>query len=245
MAPQRGVFRLLGPVGPSPYLNPGLLVDSWDQWPPSFSPYQPPYLTELVEQSAQRVAESRLFHLPVSPTTVGQPPPGVRLSPLSPDLLCSRWLPLLQEACQAVVSAPLPDEAEARFLLDWHGRESIFAWAAELDGRPVGFVLLQPDLGPPLRGLGGGRGLLQRVLAPLVFRRQPEAGRLLFGAVDPDHRGRGVGRLLLDQVLNEAHRRGWAHLAVGPLLAGSAGAAFLAAAGAEARQTYRLYRWQF
>ena len=87
--------------------------------------------------------------------------------------------------------------------------------------------------------------------------RPVAAGQLLFGGVLPAWRGRGVGSALWDWALAAARSRGWRALSVGPLWSPRrashvpapdpepAAAAFLAARGAVAGQTYRLYEWSF
>ena len=62
---------------------------------------------------------------------------------------------------------------------------------AEVDGRPVGYLLAQPDGSGPLRRSHGGRSLLGRLLLQLLELRQPRSVRILFMGVDPEYRRRG------------------------------------------------------
>ena len=258
MAPH-GCRRLLGPVGLSPHLGSGLLEDSWDELPPLHTAYNPPYLPDLAALALTRVSTTRLYHLPVPPdpadvTAASDAPGPATLRPLDPLELfgppaaSGLAASLLVEACSAtgVPGAAPPDAAEAAYLLralrpsGW----PLSGWLAEVAGRPVGFVLVQPDLSPLLHRAGGARRALWRLWLARATRRPHavRAGRLLYGAVLPDYRGRGIGRRLLHQALAAARDNGWTALNAGPFAPDAAAAAFLQHHGAEPRQAYGLYQ---
>ncbi len=101
-----------------------------------------------------------------------------------------------------------------------------FLSIAEGDRRPVGFIAGSTDLAGLYRAfllwdgvpaaLAAGRRLVSSprrawetlTRGPSTKARSNEAAELLAVAVDPDWRGRGAGRLLVEAFLEEAGRRG-------------------------------------
>lgn len=239
-----GGRTLLGPTHLSPYLGAGALDSDWNRRPPQHTPYNPPYFCDLLRSVMEPVTRSRLYHLDVPP----DPPPAntgpATLVPLKPTRLADDLLPLLAAACSPWPDFPPPDAAEARFLLRWFAPWPLRGWLAVVDDEPAGFVLLQADRAATLQRAGGGKMLWWRLWLQWAAPRGAEAGRLLFGAVLPDRRTRGVGAQLLAAVLATAAQAGWKMLTVGPIPDGAPAAPFLEAHGARPQQTYQLYRWQ-
>lgn len=249
-----GCSRLIGPVGLSPHLHTGTLVDHFDLFPPLYTPYSPPYLPDVLQTSLEVIRTTRLYTLTVDaptvaiPTVAGTDSAGlgqVQLVPLEPARLAGDFLPLLVAAPAASIEDsagfPPPDALEARFLLDWWGYVPLVGWLALVQETPVGFVLLQPDLAGLMRWAKGGRPLWRR--AWLAWRRTHpvKAGRVLAGGVLPAWRGRGIGSRLWAQTLAYAAGQGWQTLIIGPLEPESDAATFLTARGASAQQSYALY----
>lgn len=241
-----GRFRLLAPTGLSPHLGSGVLQDRWSLWPPLHTPYNPPYLPELLSDVMNPVETRRLYHLSAhADDGTAAADAAVKLVPLAPQRLAGDLLPLLAAACENRLGFPLPDAAEAAFLLRWLGEKTLSGRLALVDGDPVGFVLLQPDLAPRLRRANGGRSLLWRLWWQMVKRRETRNGRLLFGAVLPEFRRRGIGRRLLQQTVATARACGWETITVGPLREDATAVALLSQFGARPRQTYAIYEYLF
>jgi GNAT superfamily N-acetyltransferase len=238
----RGCRRLIGPTGLSPHLGTGLLQDWWDELPPLHSPYDPPYMPEIVGSAMETLGRSRLYHLEIPPERPPTPSGPAQLRPLEPARLATEFLPLLAAACPPWADLPPPDAEEAAFILRWVGRWPLHGWLAQVEGQPVGFVLLQPDLAPALRRARGGRSLLRRLWLAWASRRPARQGRLLYGAVLPQWRGQGIGRQLLHQAIATGQAQGWQAMSIGPLPTTAAAGAFLEGHGARPRQTYLLYR---
>lgn len=242
-AQRRGGRRLLGPTGLSPYIGSGLLQDYWDTVPPLHTPYNPPYLPELVATTAWSARSSaRLYHLPVHTEALLDAPSPAQLTPLDPTRLAGDLLPLFAAALPNWLDFSPPDAVEAVFILRWLEPWPRWGWLAQVEDQPAGFILLQPDLAPWLRRANGGRNLLWRVWLRLAASRLVSRGRILFLEVLPKFRGRGIGRQLLRQGLAAAQQRGWQSVTIGPLPVTAPSHGFLEAVGAEARQTYQLYQ---
>jgi ribosomal protein S18 acetylase RimI-like enzyme len=100
---------------------------------------------------------------------------------------------------QSALSAPIPgvpvraDEDTKRLVralyLEWLGRPDSFALIAELDGRPVGYVI----------------GFVEE---PSEIWDTGRIGHIDSFLVSPEVRGQGVGRLLLEKAYDEMRRAG-------------------------------------
>lgn len=240
-----GIRRLILPVGLSPYLGTGVLQDQFHLEPPLHAPYAPPYVPELFSTVCRPLGRSLLFTMePGAYTDVGAPVPGPAvIHPLDPNRLAADLLPLFSQTVPAWADFPLPDGPETQFLLWWILRRPVLAWMAEVDGRPVGYLLAQPDGSGPLRRSSGGRSLLGRLLLHSLELRQPRSVRILFMGVDQEYRQRGIGKQLWQQMLSVGPASGWQTVTAGPLPSTArAGSAFLKAMGLLSRETYLLHR---
>ncbi len=239
-----GYRRVVGPVGLSPHLGSGALIDSWDAWPPRHTPGNPPYLPELLERRLHPLQDARLYRVAVPPVPPLVPPGRAAIRPFDPARLATDLRPLLVAATENPVAGfPPPDEIEAAFILSQLGLGSPAAYLAEIDYTPVGFVLAQRDTTGSYWRLGR-RWALGRRPASSTAR----AGRVIFGAVLPEWRGQGIGRQLWQRTLRDARERGWETLTLGPIWQpreGPSPVAELLGPAAEARQTYRLYERSF
>lgn len=246
-----GTQKMIGPCILSPHLQCGALIDSFDRPPPIYTPYNAPYLPELLQNSMRPVEERRLYYIEVPPrhalsadaSTFSSGP--AQLTPLEPTRLARSLLPLFQAACSTSALFPAPDKLEAAFLLRQIMHMPTMAWVARIQHQPVGFILLQPDLGQTLRRANGGRNWLWRSWLTWRSGRPAAEGRVLFAGVLPTWRRRGIGRQLLQQALLTAANRGWRSLTVGPLAEQQPGATLLRSVGATARQRYQIYETNF
>ncbi len=247
LGPQ-GVRQLVGPVGLSPHLQAGVLQDYFHRIPPLHTPYNPPYLPELMDVLLRPLGRSQLFAARVPEQ--GPPPSGPgRIVPLEPTRLAEDLLPLLQAALPSWAGFPRPDRAEAQFLLEAWGCWPLDGYAVTVDEKgvekPVGVLLLQPDLAPQVRRGMGGRHLLGRLWLAWRRGRPVQAGRVLLAGVLPEWRGQGLGSQLWRQALFLAREQGWMQLTIGPLPTAAPGGPFLRKRGAEPQGSYLLHRLEF
>lgn len=236
-----GARRLVAPAELTPSFSAGLLLDNFHLPPPLHTPYNAPYLPELVEAAMAPLRLSRLWRLETTTRRpLPPPPPGFEIAPVEVMQLAGELLPLLQAAVQGD-DAMAPTAAEAELALRLWSDAPLHGRVALVDGVPVGFVLLQADVGAALRRLRGGRPLWAR--AALAIRPPVRAaqGRVLLGGVLPHARGRGIARQLLADALQLAADSGWRALAIGPVADESAAAQLLVKVGATARQRYGLF----
>jgi len=240
-----GLNRLIGPTGISPHIHLGALVDSWDRLPPFNTPYNPPYLPDLLRERLSLAGKSSLYHMIVPEQGAFHAGPAqIELVPIDPEQLEGENLPLFAAGCPAQAGIQPPDRAEAAFLLRWLKPWRLHAWLALKSGQPAGFALYGPDLASRLKQANGGRSLARRAWLKFMASRPTDRGRLYFAGVLPEHRGQGIGSLLLKQVMRSAEELGWRGLSAGPLPDDSEGAAFLSHRGAQPIQSYHLFQWE-
>ncbi len=239
---EAGCTRLIGPTGVIPAWCSGALTNCFHLTPPIHTPYNPPYLTDLLGMTMTVCHQSLLMRLPVDRSAPVASGPAT-IEPLHLTALSDALLPLLDAALAPHALAPALTADAAMLLLQWVMAFPTIGWAAYVDGVPAGFVVVQPDLAPVMRRFGGGRSLMVRWLAALAKRQPAPRGRLLFGAVAPAMRRRGIGRQLLSHALSYAADAGWRELTCGPFAESSPAVTCLQAAGAGIEQRYELYEW--
>lgn len=244
-AAEAGMVRLAGPTGLSADLDSGLLVSHFDRTPPLHTPYNPPYMAELLESSFNIVRISRLYRRLVEAPDPASQDHHLRLQLLDVRRLADDLLPLFQSAWTEDANLSSPDALQAAFALRWWQSVPMEGWLALWDNSPVGFVLLQPDLAQAMQRAAGGRNLLWRAWLAWRLYQPARSGRLLLGAVLPAWRGRGIGRALWQKALGRAYAQGWQNLAIGPLADDSEASAIIRHWGAEMEQRYHFYTLDF
>lgn len=240
---KQGFRRLIGPTSLSPHLGSGALESHWNRPPPQHTPYNPPYLPEILARRMTPIAQSGLFHFVVPSERPSATQSPATLQPLNPAQLSGELLPVLATACQNPAGFAPPDGLEAEFWRRWLGPQ-LHGWVAWVDGDPVGLVLLLPDLADRLRRFRGGRGLWRLALTA-VEKRPVRAGRLLLGGVLPHWRNRGIGQQLWRQTIRTAQDTGWQQLTIGPVWLEDTAVAWLQKQNATPQQTYQLYERTF
>lgn len=240
-AAEAGCMRLVAPAGLLPGWGGGALLDHFDRLPPLHTPSNPPYLGDLLATSMEACQQQQLLTLPVNAAAPDAGP--VQLTPLALTDLAGVHLPLLAAALTPHSNMAAMSPEAASLLLQWIGVYPARGWLATVDGAPAGFVVVQPDLAPLVRRTGGGRWLPWRWYKRWAQRRPARRGRLLFGAVAPTWRRRGVGRQLLAQAQRHAAAAGWSELICGPFADEAPVVGWLQAAGARVEQHYALFEW--
>lgn len=237
-----GARRFIGPTGLSPQLETGLLMDSWDQQAPTYTPSNSPYLPEIIEGSLTPAGVSRLYRLDIGTEDASRTKPSgdIQIEPLDINRLAKDLLPLMAAAGDP--RFPSADMEEAEFLLRWTYLPTRVGWTVSLSRRMVGFVLVQDDRAPELASTRGGKSLLNRALLSVRMSRPATSGRVLFGGVLPKFRSQGAGSRLLTQVVTYGRERGWEYVTIGPVPEGIPAERFLKKRGAVTRQSYQIYQ---
>jgi GNAT superfamily N-acetyltransferase len=185
------------------------------------TPYNPPYLADLLGASMTSSRQTVLLHLPVK----AQPEPvegPATLRPATLAELTDALSPLLAAAIAPHAGMPGLSADAAELLVRWISVYPATGWVALIEGEAVGCIFVQADLAP-------------------MRQRRTTRGRLLFGAVAPAWRRRGVGRQLLGRALSFAAEAGWRTLVCGPFVDSSPAVTCLQKAGAHIEQRYELF----
>lgn len=238
---QRGFRRIIGPTGLTPHLQSGLLRSHFHLDPSLHTPYTPPYLPEIMGVTMDPLLDMHLYQLSVPGAPEPLPRAPAQLTPLLARRLARSLHPLMVAACEPCDCFPAPSRDEVALMLEQLGFAPRVGWLARVDRQPVGFVLMQPDVGGVLRRARGGRTVLRHTWLRWRSRHGARTGRLLFGGVLPAWRGRGIGRQLIRAALHTARQQGWHALTVGPLPADIPATALLAEYGATPQQRYTIY----
>ena len=236
-----GCRRIVGPSGLSPRLQSGVLRDSFDRPPPLGTPYNPPYMHELLDQAMHPLYHSHLFHIGLSDGIESEGAGPAELKQSTPSRYSDELLWLFAQAFGHDDNTPQVDRAEAIFLIDWIQSWPCEFWLATIDDEAVGFLVLQPDLSSMVRRTNGGRNPLWKPLIWFQQKRPTHSGRLVHLAVDQEWRERGIGRQLWHHALNRGRQLGWQSITVGPVVDGTTAAEFLEHMGATQQQHYTTY----
>jgi GNAT superfamily N-acetyltransferase len=238
--------RIVGPIDVIPGWGDGALTNCFHLPPPLHTPYNPPYLADLLRGSMASFQQTVLLHLPVQATAEATDGPAT-LQPAKLADLAGALSPLLADALAPHSEMTKPVADAAALLVRWLAVHPTVGWVALIEDKPVGFIFVQPDLAPLLRRLHGGRPLwLRPLLSQAGYRSlarywRASRGRLLFGAVAPAWRRRGIGKQLLQQALHFAVEAGWRTLVCGPFVDSSPAVTCLQKAGAQIEQRYELF----
>ncbi len=238
----QGCTRLVGPAGLLPAWQSGALLDHFHLTSPLHTPYNPPYLPDVLSSVMEPWHTTALYRCVAAPPPLAPAGPAT-LTTLDLARLTTDCLDLLNEALNPDAIWPPMDAPAAALFVQMLAPYPTAGWVATIDDQPVGLALVQPDLAEVMRRAGGGRPWLGRAYAAWAKRRSTRHGRLLLGAVAPAWRRRGIGGQLWGQVCAHATAAGWATISAGPLDANTPGAAFLTTQGATPAQRYTTYSW--
>jgi GNAT superfamily N-acetyltransferase len=172
---QDGITRIIAPVGLSPHLGSGLLLDGWDQTPPLYTPYHPPYFPEIASGLLEPLDSARLYRLAstASDTLRCPAPPEVEIVQIEPARLEQDLFNLFAGVFRA--SSPASPE------YDYAKDGSFSAPAGRTNSAPAPYT--RPLFPPP-----------DRLEASFLLRWLSQAPFTAFAAVQS---GRPVGFALL------------------------------------------------
>ena len=121
-----------------------------------------------------------------------------------------------------------------------------FAWIAEIDSEPVGFILCLPDINVVLRDLNGRLtrfGLPIGLIKLLFYKRRVRKGRLIALGVVEKYRRAGIAEMLVLRVMEETMiKRGITGELSMTLEDNFMINRFLEAIGADRYKTYRIFK---
>ena len=226
---ERGLTTIRGPMNPSTNQECGLLVEGFDQHPVFLTPWNPAYYERLLRDAGLAPARDLLgYWLPYGEPGYAIPP---RLGALAEraaakanlrfrDLVPARfWTEV--ELCWEIYNSAWERNwgfvpmTRDEFL---HMAASLkpllipqFAFLAEVNGVPAGFMLCVPDYNLVLRANRGGRLLPLGLARILLGKRRLRTGRIIALGIREDFRSGSV----LPLFMHEAARRALAYGSTG------------------------------
>ncbi len=106
---KRGCRRIIGPVDYSPHLSAGVLCDYFHVTPPMGTPYNPPYVAELMNTAMRPLYRSRLYQQILSGAPTSTVHGSAVLSRIQPRRLIDDLFPIFQAGFTRQGDLPIPD----------------------------------------------------------------------------------------------------------------------------------------
>lgn len=218
----RGLDVLRGPMNPSTNYECGLLTDGFEHRPSFMTSWNPPYYAALCDAAGLHKAKDLLaYFLPMGDRSWSLPPTFARLAEraILKSKVAFRDLDLRRfddelEVCWEVYNAAWERNwgfvpmSKAEFV---HTAREIkpllnprYAFAADVDGRTVAFMLAVPDYSAVLQRIGTGRLFPTGALRLMLGKRGIRDWRVMALGLRREYRTRGI----LPLFAWEAFRRG-------------------------------------
>ena len=218
----RGLDVLRGPMNPSTNYECGLLIDGFEHRPSFMTTWNPPYYVSLCERAGFTKAKDLVaYFIPMSDRSWSLPPTFERLAERAVlkskvafrDLDLRRFEQEL-EVCWEVYNAAWERNwgfvpmSKAEFVHMARDMKPLldprYAFAADVDGRTVAFMLAVPDYSGVLQRIGSGRLFPTGALRLFLGKRSIHDWRVMALGLRREYRTRGI----LPLFAWEAFRRG-------------------------------------
>lgn len=223
----RGLDTMRGPMNPSTNHECGMLVNGYHEHPMIMTTWNPPYYPELVEGAGFAKAKDLLaYFFSRDGEHAFKLPDRYRAHAdraLAGDQLTFRDIDLKDfdrevERCWEIYNSaweknwgffPMSRESflhEAKVLkyIIWPE----FAFVAEVNGEPAGFMIIVPDFHHAFKAVGNGRLLPTGLFKLLGAKRRLRTGRIMILGAKEEHRRRGIFALFANEMYQRAMRRG-------------------------------------
>ncbi len=225
----RDLDVMRGPVMPSTNYDCGLLVDGFEHDPTFMTPWNPPSYAALVEGAGlTRAKDLVAYYIPMNDNSFVLPASVKAIAARAQaksgmtfrDLDLSRWNDEL-ELCWDVYNHAWEDNwgfvpmSKEEFVVMAKDLKPLlipeFAYMAEVDGKPAGFMLIVPDFNQVLKKIKTGRLLPTGLIRLLLGKSRLRSGRIMALGIKREFRNRSIFPLFI----LESYRRGLAYGAVG------------------------------
>jgi hypothetical protein len=206
----RGLDVMRGPMNPSTNYECGLLIDGYEHRPSFMTTWNPPYYAALCDGARLHKAKDLVaYWIPMGDTSWSMPPVFERLAEraLEKSRVAFRDLDLRRfeqelEVCWDVYNAawernwgfvPMSKEEFVHMARDMKPLiNPRYAFAADVDGRTVAFMLAVPDYSGVLQRIGNGRLFPTGALRLLLGKRRIHDWRVMALGLRRDYRARGI-----------------------------------------------------
>jgi GNAT superfamily N-acetyltransferase len=261
---RKGRTEMMGPIDYSTNYVCGLLIDGF-QFPPTIlTAHNPPYYRELIENCGFSKTKDWYAWWFADPSKA-----VTRLRRLATRLE-KRWPVRVRSAnfknlrdesrqLRAIFNQAWEKnwgfvpftEAEIEFMTEELKPVIVpeFAWVAEIQSEPAGFILCLPDINVVLRELNGRLtrfGFPTGLIKLLFYKNRVKKGRLIALGVVEKYRRAGIAEMLVLRIIEETMiKRGMSGELSMTLEDNYMINRFLEAIGAERYKTYRIYTRRF
>ncbi len=221
----RGLDTMRGPMSPSTNHEAGLLVSGFEHEPTIMTPYNPSYYEALCVGAGLSKAKDLLaYQLPVRDPEYDLPESfhhhaeraRKRTNLVFRDIDLGRFMREL-ELCWDIYNAAweknwgfIPMSKEEFIYMAKEMKALIiprFAFMAEIDGVPAGFMLVLPDFNQIFKRIPNGKLLPTGLFKLLLGKKALRGFRVLLLGVKPEFRSRSIFQLFVHEVF----RRGRAY----------------------------------
>ena len=225
----RGLDSMQGPVMPSTNYDCGLLIDGFQHEPTFMTPWNPPYFATLAERAGHVKAKDLVaYFIPMADGSYELPPAfsafATRAQKSSRltfrDLDLKQWDKEL-ERCWDIYNAAWEDNwgfvpmTKDEFVVMAKDLKPLmitqFAFMAEVDGEPAGFMFIVPDFNQILKNIPDGRLFPTGAIKLLLGKSKLRSGRVMALGIKRAFRNRTIFPLFV----YESFRRGREYGAVG------------------------------
>ncbi len=220
---ERRLDTMRGPMNPSTNHECGMLVGGYDQHPMIMTTWNPRYYPTLADNAGFTKAKDLLaYYFPILGDQSLELPDRYRAHAeraLSGERVTFRNLDLAHfdrevERCWEIYNSaweknwgffPMSRDSfvhEAKVLkyIVWPD----FAFMAEVNGEPAGFMVVVPDYHHAFKAIGNGRLLPFGVFKLLAAKRRVRSGRVMILGAKPEYRRRGIFALFMHEMVTRA-----------------------------------------
>jgi hypothetical protein len=223
----RKLDTIRGPMNPSTNHECGLLVDGFESHPVIMTTWNPRYYSSLLEETGLSKAKDllaywislvgeRSFQLPEQYRVHAQR--ALRGKSLVFREISIRHFDREVELCWDIYNSaweknwgffPMSKESflhEAkvlRYIIDPR-----FAFIAEVNGEPAGFLIIVPDYHHTYKAIGNGRLLPTGIFKLLAAKKRLRVGRIMILGVKAEYRRRAIFALFADEMFRRGKQYG-------------------------------------
>lgn len=255
---RKGITRIVGPINLTTHDETGILVSGFDSAPTMLTPYNPSFYEQLLANQLYRI-HSEYFAYAWSTQCSSRPSVDRLLRHLKSSTQPPLRIRSFADADWKVNVQIVHDLYNRSFAQtpgfvpigasDFQGRANQFRqfyWPdmcliAELNGQPIGFAIVLPDINEALSTIGGSFFPFGWLKLLRAVSRIEKARFILLGVV-PEFAGKGISIALIDQVLRTARKRGIQSAELSLIHAENAKVQHVIEAfGVKPSKTYRMY----
>ncbi|MGV3708972.1 MAG: hypothetical protein ACO1Q7_09025 [Gemmatimonas sp.] len=214
----RGLDTMRGPMNPSTNHEVGMLIGGYEHDPTIMTPWNPPYYNTLCEGAGFEKAKDLLgYQLPMRDPNYDLPPRFAQHAEraLKQNNLVLRDVDLSKfqrelEICWDIYNSAWDRNwgfvpmAKDEFIYMAKEMKALiiakFAFIAEIDGKPAGFMIVLPDFNQVFKRIRNGKLLPTGIFKLLMGKSKLRGFRLILLGVKAEYRSRSIFQLFVHEI---------------------------------------------